>query len=55
MAEGAIEGVAADYRVDAPHATEFRYSRFHSAPAEDPEWSPAASALSGGAGAAERE
>ena len=28
MAEGAIEGVADEYRMSAPYATEFRYSRF---------------------------
>jgi hypothetical protein len=34
MAEGAIEGVARDYRMDTPPATEFRYSRFHAIPAD---------------------
>jgi len=29
MAEGAIDGVAQDYRVYQPYATEFRFSRFH--------------------------
>ena len=32
MAEGAIDGVAADYVVAGAHAVDFRYSRFRDAP-----------------------
>jgi hypothetical protein len=36
MAEGAIEGVAADYEVAAPYSTSFKFSRFDDAAAEAP-------------------
>ena len=39
MAEGAIDGVAVDYEVDAPHETAFRYSAFGAPPHGDaPRW-----------------
>ena len=34
MAEGAIEGVAADYRMGSKYATDFKYSRFDASSAQ---------------------
>ena len=40
MAEGAIEGRAAQYEMPSPHATNFAFSRFEGAEAPAPRLSP---------------